>query len=44
MVKSYLSRLMMLDEKFYKIEGMEGRAVSGSPKIKKLVCAWGQPC
>jgi len=35
MVKSYLARLIQMDEQFYKIEGMEGRVVSGSPKIKK---------
>lgn len=35
MVKSSLARLVRLDRKFYKISGMEGRAVSGSPKIKK---------
>jgi predicted alpha/beta-fold hydrolase len=35
MVKSSLARLIQMDEQFYKIEGMEGRAVSGSPKFKK---------
>ncbi|KUG29904.1 hypothetical protein ASZ90_000214 [hydrocarbon metagenome] len=35
MLKSYLARLIQLDEKFYKIDGMEGRAVSGSPTFKK---------
>jgi len=35
MLKAYLARLMMLDEKFYKIAGMDGRAVSGSPVFKK---------
>lgn len=35
MLKAYLARLIQLDEKFYKIEGMEGRAASGSPTFKK---------
>lgn len=35
MLKTYLTRLMMLDEKFYKIAGLEGRAVSGNPKFNK---------
>ena len=32
-LKSYLLKLMQMDEKFYKIEGMETRAVSGNVKI-----------
>ncbi|MDQ7832965.1 MAG: hypothetical protein RDU30_14635 [Desulfovibrionaceae bacterium] len=35
MVKSSLVRLIQMDEQFCKIEGMEGRAVNGSPKIEK---------
>lgn len=32
-LKSYLLKLMQMDEKFYKIEGMETRAVSGNVKF-----------
>jgi hypothetical protein len=35
MLISYLARLSQLDEKFYKIDGMDGRAVSGPPVFKK---------
>ncbi len=35
MLKAHLSRLMMMDETFYKVAGMEGRAVSGRPTFKK---------
>jgi len=35
MLKSYLARLIQLDEKFYKIEGLDGRVVSSSPTFKK---------
>lgn len=32
-LKSYLLKLMQMDEKFYKIEGMDTRAVSGNAKF-----------
>jgi len=32
-LKNYLLKLMQMDEKFYKIEGMEPRAVSGNVKF-----------
>jgi hypothetical protein len=32
-LKNYLLKLMQMDEKFYKIEGMETRAVSGNVKF-----------
>lgn len=32
-LKNYLLKLMQMDEKFYKIEGMETRAVSGTVKF-----------
>lgn len=35
MVKSYLARLIQLDEKYYKIEGFDGRVVSSFPTFKK---------
>ena len=35
MLKSYVARLIQLDEQFYKIEGMEERAVAGAPKFGK---------
>jgi len=35
MLKSFLARLIQIDEQFYKIEGMEERAVAGAPKFGK---------
>ena len=32
-LKAHLLKLMQMDEKFYKIEGMETRAVSGNAKF-----------
>lgn len=32
-LKNYLLKLMQMDEKFYKIEGMESRAISGNVKF-----------
>jgi len=32
-LKNHLTKLMTLDEKFYKIEGMDARAVSGNVKF-----------
>jgi len=32
-LKAHLLKLMQMDEKFYKIEGMEDRAVSGNAKL-----------
>ena len=32
-MKNYLLKLMQMDEKFYKIEGMDTRAVSGNVKF-----------
>jgi hypothetical protein len=32
-LKNYLLKLMQMDEKFYKIDGMETRAVSGNVKF-----------
>ncbi len=34
-LKTYLAKLIQLDEKFYKIEGMDERAVTGTPKFGK---------
>lgn len=34
-LKSYLAKLIQLDEQFYKIDGMEERAVAGAPKFGK---------
>lgn len=34
-LKTHVMKLMQIDEKFYKIEGMEGRSVSGSLKFSK---------
>ena len=34
-LKAHLAKLMSLDEKFYKIEGMEARTVSGNAKLSK---------
>ena len=34
-LKAHLLKLMQMDEKFYKIEGMETRAVSGNAKFSK---------
>lgn len=34
-LKTYLAKLIQLDEKFYKIEGMDERAVAGTPKFGK---------
>ena len=34
-LKTHLLKLMQMDEKFYKIEGMEERAVSGAAKFSK---------
>ena len=34
-LKNHLLKLMQMDEKFYKIEGMEARAVSGNAKFSK---------
>jgi hypothetical protein len=34
-LKSYLAKLIQMDETFYKIEGMEERAVAGTPKFGK---------
>lgn len=34
-LKAHLMKLMQMDEKFYKIEGMEGRSFSGSLKFSK---------
>ena len=34
-LKNHLLKLMQMDEKFYKIEGMETRAVSGNAKFSK---------
>jgi len=34
-LKAHLMKLMQLDEKFYKIDGMEGRSVSGNIKFSK---------
>ena len=34
-LKANLVKLMTLDEKFYKIEGMDARAVSGNAKLSK---------
>ena len=34
-LKAHLMKLMQMDEQFYKIEGMEGRSVSGSIKLSK---------
>jgi hypothetical protein len=35
-LKGYLNKLMSLDEKFYKISGLEGRTVSGNLRFTKL--------
>ena len=35
MLKSYVARLIQLDEEFYKVAGMEERAVAGAPKFGK---------
>ena len=35
MLKSYLARLIQLDEEFYKIIGLDSRVVSGNPKFAK---------
>ena len=35
MLKSFLAKLMMIDKKFYEINGLESRAVSSSPKVTK---------
>ncbi|WP_075355728.1 transcriptional regulator [Desulfovibrio sp. DV] len=34
-LKNHLLKLMQMDEKFYKIEGMDTRAVSGNAKFSK---------
>jgi hypothetical protein len=34
-LKNHLTKLMTLDEKFYKIEGMDARTVSGNAKLSK---------
>jgi len=34
-LKAHLTKLMMLDEKFYKIEGMDARVASGNAKFSK---------
>ena len=34
-LKAHLLKLMQMDEKFYKIEGMEDRTVSGNAKLSK---------
>jgi hypothetical protein len=34
-LKTYLAKLIQLDETFYKIAGMEERAVAGAPKFGK---------
>ena len=34
-LKNHLLKLMQMDEKFYKIEGMEDRTVSGNAKFSK---------
>jgi len=34
-LKTYLAKLIQLDEQFYKIAGMEERAVGGAPKFGK---------
>jgi hypothetical protein len=34
-LKTYLTKLIQLDEQFYKIAGMEERAVAGAPKFGK---------
>ena len=34
-LKNHLTKLMTLDEKFYKIEGMDARVASGSVKLSK---------
>lgn len=35
-LKSYLLKLMNLDKKFYTIDGLEERVVTGNPKFTKL--------
>jgi hypothetical protein len=32
-LKNHLMKLMMMDEKYYKIEGMDARTVSGNVKV-----------
>jgi len=34
-LKNHLTKLMTLDEKFYKIEGMDARVASGNAKLSK---------
>ena len=36
MLKNYLSKLMMIDKKFYEIEGLSSRAVSSNLTVNKL--------
>lgn len=34
-LKTYVAKLIQLDEEFYKVAGMEERAVAGAPKFGK---------